>query len=230
MKNFKDGFSDFKQGGNDFGERPKFGFASGAGRKSGGQKNSFTTSRFEKRGTDRQFSRGADRSSGEMFTATCSSCHKICEVPFRPNGEKPVYCSACFGKMRDDAGRGDDRRAVRREQTSYAKSDRQISDQSPRRDERNKDLEAIKTHLAKIELQLNRVLEFVNPPVSTRIVAPANIENASVAKVVTTKPAKKITSKKVVKPTATPKPAKKVVTKKVTKKVVKKTVKKSVKK
>lgn len=38
-----------------------------------------------------------------MFAATCSSCGKACEVPFRPTGEKPVYCSDCFGKM---GGRG----------------------------------------------------------------------------------------------------------------------------
>ncbi|HEX7724350.1 MAG TPA: CxxC-x17-CxxC domain-containing protein [Candidatus Paceibacterota bacterium] len=34
----------------------------------------------------------------EMFTATCASCGKPCEVPFRPNGKKPVYCNDCFAK------------------------------------------------------------------------------------------------------------------------------------
>ena len=33
--------------------------------------------------------------SAERFQATCSQCHKVCEVPFRPNGEKPVYCRDC---------------------------------------------------------------------------------------------------------------------------------------
>ena len=32
----------------------------------------------------------------EMFSTTCAECRKSCEVPFRPNGEKPVYCSDCF--------------------------------------------------------------------------------------------------------------------------------------
>jgi CxxC-x17-CxxC domain-containing protein len=32
----------------------------------------------------------------EMFSTTCAECHKSCEDPFRPNGEKPVYCSDCF--------------------------------------------------------------------------------------------------------------------------------------
>ncbi len=33
-----------------------------------------------------------------MFKAECAKCHSECEVPFRPNGEKPVYCRACFGQ------------------------------------------------------------------------------------------------------------------------------------
>jgi len=38
---------------------------------------------------------------GEMHTATCNKCRAACEVPFRPNGKKPVYCRDCF--VRDDA-------------------------------------------------------------------------------------------------------------------------------
>lgn len=33
---------------------------------------------------------------GQMFRAVCASCQKTCEVPFRPSGEKPVYCNDCF--------------------------------------------------------------------------------------------------------------------------------------
>lgn len=32
----------------------------------------------------------------ERFQAICNECHKTCEVPFRPNGKKPVYCRDCF--------------------------------------------------------------------------------------------------------------------------------------
>ena len=38
----------------------------------------------------------------EMFTATCATCNKPCEVPFRPTGERPVYCRDCFRAVRDD--------------------------------------------------------------------------------------------------------------------------------
>ncbi len=34
----------------------------------------------------------------QMFQAVCSSCGNDCEVPFKPSGSKPVYCSNCFEK------------------------------------------------------------------------------------------------------------------------------------
>jgi len=41
-----------------------------------------------------------DRGPREMFTATCSSCGKDAQVPFRPTSGKPVYCSDCFALRR----------------------------------------------------------------------------------------------------------------------------------
>lgn len=35
----------------------------------------------------------------EMHTATCAECGDTCQVPFRPRGDKPVYCSPCFGSQ-----------------------------------------------------------------------------------------------------------------------------------
>ncbi len=32
----------------------------------------------------------------EMFTATCSQCGGVAEVPFQPRGDRPVYCRNCF--------------------------------------------------------------------------------------------------------------------------------------
>ena len=52
--------------------------------------------RFEKpRGEYREKPRFDDK---RMFTAVCNKCGNKCEVPFRPNGEKPVYCQQCFGR------------------------------------------------------------------------------------------------------------------------------------
>jgi CxxC-x17-CxxC domain-containing protein len=36
----------------------------------------------------------------QMFPATCAECGKDTEVPFKPRGDKPVYCSDCYRKVR----------------------------------------------------------------------------------------------------------------------------------
>lgn len=41
----------------------------------------------------RQF---GDRERPQMYEAVCSDCGKRCEVPFKPTGDKPIYCSQCF--------------------------------------------------------------------------------------------------------------------------------------
>lgn len=45
-------------------------------------------------------SRGGDRGPVTMHKAVCDECHKSCEVPFRPSGDKPIYCNECFGGKR----------------------------------------------------------------------------------------------------------------------------------
>jgi CxxC-x17-CxxC domain-containing protein len=36
----------------------------------------------------------------QMFPAVCAECGKDTEVPFEPRGDRPVYCSDCFSKVR----------------------------------------------------------------------------------------------------------------------------------
>jgi CxxC-x17-CxxC domain-containing protein len=40
------------------------------------------------------------RGPRELFDATCARCGKETQVPFRPTGARPVYCSDCFRLMR----------------------------------------------------------------------------------------------------------------------------------
>ena len=37
----------------------------------------------------------------EMFIVVCASCGADATVPFRPSGDRPVYCSDCFNRMRN---------------------------------------------------------------------------------------------------------------------------------
>ncbi len=62
------------------------------------------------RGGDRGGRRFGGRDSGprEMHHATCAECGNDCEVPFRPSEDRPVYCSNCFEKRRNEEGGSSD--------------------------------------------------------------------------------------------------------------------------
>ncbi len=36
----------------------------------------------------------------QMFPVVCAECGKETEVPFEPRGDRPVYCSDCYRKVR----------------------------------------------------------------------------------------------------------------------------------
>jgi CxxC-x17-CxxC domain-containing protein len=39
---------------------------------------------------------GRNGGSRQLYTATCSQCGAVAEVPFQPRLDKPVYCRDCF--------------------------------------------------------------------------------------------------------------------------------------
>jgi len=77
---------------------------------------------------------GRDGDRPTMHKAVCSECGDDCEIPFRPTGARPVFCSNCFSKQQggDSAPRrnsfGGDRndRHERRERPSF--EDREMFD------------------------------------------------------------------------------------------------------
>jgi CxxC-x17-CxxC domain-containing protein len=75
----------FKKGG--FGGGSKFG-GHGGGSRFGGNGGGFKSGGFG----------GRDRGPVTMHDATCASCGKPCQVPFRPTNDRPVYCRDCFAK------------------------------------------------------------------------------------------------------------------------------------
>lgn len=36
-----------------------------------------------------------------MFKAVCADCGEPCEVPFKPDPSRPVYCRECWAKRRE---------------------------------------------------------------------------------------------------------------------------------
>jgi len=89
----------------------------------------------------------------EMFKANCAKCGNECEVPFRPNGTKPVYCNNCF--VRDTPAGGD--RGPRRD--FAPRPSFQSAPQAPRDDQAFKDLKA---ELRLVNQNLERMISLMN--------------------------------------------------------------------
>lgn len=55
-----------------------------------------------------QFRRHEKRDQGSSYSerrftqAICANCHKECEVPFKPAGDRPVYCKDCFSRRKQE--------------------------------------------------------------------------------------------------------------------------------
>lgn len=89
-----------------------------------------------------------DRGDRQMHDAVCSNCGKNCQVPFRPTGDKPVYCSECFETMGNT--RSDDRGSDRRNDRPRYEERRQERPQGP-------DMSQISTKLDRIISLLERM-------------------------------------------------------------------------
>ena len=100
MRNFN---RDRKSGRRDSGRDRSGGRSGGFGGRGG----------FRDREDSGSFGRG-ERRPLEMHDAICDKCGKECQVPFKPSGEKPVYCSDCFRK-------GENSNSESRDSNSYKK-------------------------------------------------------------------------------------------------------------
>ena len=92
--------------------RGRFGSRSGDSRREFGGRSSGGFSRGRDRDSERDSRFGrSERRPLQMHDATCSECGKQCEIPFRPTGSRPVFCSDCFRKSDGGSGRSsrDDR-------------------------------------------------------------------------------------------------------------------------
>ena len=116
-------------------------------RPSFGDKQSFSSSRP-------RFNDQGSRGPVEMHQAVCASCNKNCQVPFRPSGGKPVYCSDCFEQRGGNDSRGFENRPRRPERLSFNENNTQ-----PRSDTR---FEEINAKLDKILSLLTTAIE--EPP------------------------------------------------------------------
>ena len=67
------------------------------GRNEPGRAGKRAFERFDREDSSGRFGK-RDFERRMMHEAICDKCGKRCEVPFKPVGNKPVYCSDCFRK------------------------------------------------------------------------------------------------------------------------------------
>lgn len=87
MNKFQKGGGSRGKSSGGYNKSSKFGGNNGGSRFGGGDRGG---SRFGGGSRDR------DDDRPEMHKATCAECGDRCEVPFRPNGKRPVLCSVCY--------------------------------------------------------------------------------------------------------------------------------------
>jgi CxxC-x17-CxxC domain-containing protein len=91
---------------------------------------------------ERRDSKGGSFEDRPMFEATCAKCGEKCEVPFKPNGEKPVLCKGCFAVAKGDS-------------FSTGKSDQFAKSFGSRRPEKSND------QMEKMNAKLERILKLL---------------------------------------------------------------------
>ncbi len=127
----------------------------------------------------------------QMHQATCSECGKPCEVPFKPTGEKPVYCTACFstrrpdgdsrGPRKDFGDRGD--RKPFGSRPSYQSTPRPSMAPSSDNGETKKQLAEISGKLDRLISAMEKLTGTAKPVAASSPVVKVSVPTASVKKV-----------------------------------------------
>jgi len=151
----------------DFKKRGGFGGGKSFGRRDFGGSGDFRGGSSFGGGAGRsRFNRPGNRDfrQTQMFSATCAECAKPCEVPFRPNGDKPVYCNYCFNKNKPagrDSGSSFDR-APRKEYSSNSFSSNSSNAPVARAQVDNGQLNDVKKQLDTLNTKIDKIMELIS--------------------------------------------------------------------
>ena len=174
-----------------------------------GPKKRFESNDRGPRRDDRGNDRGGERKI-ELFTTACTTCGKSCEVPFKPDGTKPVLCRDCFAAK--NAGGDNARGGNRFPSNDFAPRKPERSFDTPRLERTpgvsREDFAALSRHVTALDAKINEILAIEKT-------AHVAVEKSPVAAEAAT--GEEETIKKVRKPKSVKKVVKKVA-KKVTKK------------
>lgn len=120
------------------------------------------------RGGSNRFGGGRDSSDRPMHRATCAKCGNECEVPFKPTGERPVYCSNCFKGIRNSDPRRSDDRDSRGRHDNYSEN---------RNDRGNENNEGqFKKQFESLNWKLDKILKILAPVAPQEVVKEEKVE------------------------------------------------------
>ncbi len=121
------------------------------------------------------FGGGRDGGRPSMHPAVCDECGNECEVPFRPSGDKPVFCNNCFKREGDSdrsGGRNFDKPSYGRDnrdsgrpsfhkESGYGDRDRDSRDS---RDGGNKGADLYTVQFEMLNAKLDKLIRLLAPP------------------------------------------------------------------
>jgi|SRR3989344_7416529 len=99
-----------------------------------------------------------------MHKAVCANCGKECEVPFRPSGDRPVYCSDCFEKKGNQEG-GPPPRSDRRDFSRPRFEERRGPPPNVALQQNSEILDQLKSMNAKLDKLVKALVPKETPPV-----------------------------------------------------------------
>lgn len=90
-----------------------------------------------------------------LYDTTCGDCGKDCKVPFRPTGERPLYCRDCFSKHAPAPREGGFKKEFKRNDRPFRDAPRFENHSAPRpqasaNPEMTKQLEAMNVKLDRL--------------------------------------------------------------------------------
>ncbi|KKR49239.1 MAG: hypothetical protein UT86_C0001G0211 [Candidatus Magasanikbacteria bacterium GW2011_GWC2_40_17] len=101
----------------------------------------------------------------QMHQAMCSKCNKECEVPFRPTGDRPVFCNDCFRSQ----GLGRTERPARQD---FGRSN--FDNDQKQRITGSQNIEQFRSQFEVLNVKLDKILRFLTP--AATVVATSKIE------------------------------------------------------
>ncbi len=116
-------------------------------------RNSFTESRPRERFDRRETSMSTPKKTPngfELHATTCAKCGRKCDVPFKPSGNKPIYCRSCFRDSPGEQHAGGSERFMPRERSREF---------VPRASDCSQEMESIRHELQELNRKFDKIMK-----------------------------------------------------------------------